>query len=100
MRRLAALALALLASACSDSPCQELGERLCSCTGLSDDTCKAQVEAQLESVGISDDTCDQFLARCSPPPDGGASLCEWLLTEQGKTECGIALPDPTPVGST
>jgi hypothetical protein len=89
MRRLAALALALIAAACSDSPCQELGERLCSCTGLTSEACAAQVEAQLETAGISDETCERFLVSCVAPP-GGGSLCEWLLTEEGKQQCGVA----------
>jgi hypothetical protein len=98
MRRLAALALALLAAACSDSPCQDLGERLCSCTGLSEDSCTAQVEAELETAGMSDETCDRFLGSCNA--QSGVPLCEWLLTEDGKQACGLAQPDPTPPATT
>jgi hypothetical protein len=92
MRRLAALVLALLAAACSESPCQELGERLCSCTGLTDDACTSQVEAQLETAGTSDETCEAYLESCQAP--GGGDLCEWLLTEDGKQACGVARKDP------
>ena len=98
--RLAALALALLAAACSDSPCQELGERLCSCTGLSNDSCTAQVEALRDRPGFSDDVCEGYLGRCNAPAESGLSLCEWLLTEQGKLDCGLAHPDPAAPGST
>jgi hypothetical protein len=97
MRRLAATAaLALLAAACSTSPCQELGEKLCSCSGASQDDCKRQVEFQLEDLHpdqATEDRCDALLGSCNPPP--GAELCEWLLTEDGKVNCGLA-PEPPP----
>jgi hypothetical protein len=94
MRRIAALAIALacLAAGCSDSPCQELGERLCSCTGLSGDECTAQVEAQIDASDPGDSTCESFLGSCSAP--AGLDLCEWLLTEDGKVACGVAQPAP------
>lgn len=96
MRRLAAIAaLALLAAACSDSPCQELGERLCSCTGQSGDDCKRQVEFQIDDLHpdqATEDRCDALLGTCNAPP--GALLCEWLLTEDGKVQCGIAPAPP------
>jgi hypothetical protein len=96
MRRLAlsaAAGLALVLSACGDSPCQELGERICACQpgGLSADTCKAQVEKQLEDIDPSkafEDKCQQYLDACNAP--AGANLCEWLLTERGKQACGLA----------
>jgi hypothetical protein len=92
MARLAALllatALAALA-ACGPSPCQELGQRICSCQpGLSSATCKTQVEQQLKSTNPGDGVCDKFLASCVPP--AGIDLCEWMLTEAGKKACGIA----------
>ncbi len=96
MRRVvSALALALLAAACSSSPCQDLGEKLCACTGATKDTCKTQVEQQLKSVDLSDDRCDQILAQCNDNKPANADFCEWLLTEDGKTMCGLA-PPPSP----
>ncbi|HEX9306236.1 MAG TPA: hypothetical protein VF894_02020 [Anaeromyxobacter sp.] len=93
MRRLAAaLAIALL-SACAKSPCQELGEKLCACTGTGGEACKTQVEDQLKALDpptSTQDHCDALLATCHEP--SGATFCEWLLTESGKTSCGLAVP--------
>jgi len=90
MRRLvAALALALLAG-CHTSSCQDLGEKLCACTGQSSDVCKTQVEDQLKSVDLPESRCDEILAQCNAP--AGADFCEWLLTEGGQKACGIAPP--------
>jgi hypothetical protein len=83
-----ALAVALLASGCGDSDCQKLGERLCSCTGLSGDSCKAQVQGEIDSANPSESSCTGFLDSCNPPPD--AQLCEWILTCSGKVACGLA----------
>jgi len=95
MRRLAAAAVALVLAACGDSPCQELGERICRCQpGFGTDACKTQVENQLKNLDPSEDVCDAHLATCNAPP--GAELCEWLLTSQGKQACGLAPPGPTP----
>jgi hypothetical protein len=91
MRRLApslAIALALAATGCSDSPCQELGERVCACSGQSGDACRVQVESQVDSFDPGESTCEAFLASCSAP--GGVDLCEWLLTAEGKVACGLA----------
>lgn len=94
MRRLLPilLALASLAAGCSESPCQELGERLCSCTGVSGDACETQVKDQLDSAGLSDETCDAYLASCDSSRAPTGNLCEWLLTEDGKRACGVARP--------
>ncbi|HEX9400633.1 MAG TPA: hypothetical protein VF912_11035 [Anaeromyxobacter sp.] len=95
MRRLlAALALALFA-ACAKSPCQELGEKLCGCTGIGGTACTTQVGDQLKALdppNSTQDKCDALLASCNgnKPPD--ADFCEWLLTENGKTSCGLAPP--------
>lgn len=97
MRRLLpalALALASVAAGCSESPCQELGERLCACTGLSGADCTAQVESQLESTDPGDAACEAYLASCDAP--GDADLCQWLLTPEGKRACGLAPPAPAP----
>ncbi len=97
MRRLGKLAVAatILAafSGCGTSPCQELGERLCGCTGLSTDSCKKQVEEQLKELDLSDSTCDPYLASCNAPD--GAQFCDWLLTASGERACGLA-PPPAP----
>lgn len=99
MRRLplcAALVLGLVLSACSDSPCQELGERICACQpgGLSADTCTAQVEKQLENLDPGDAQCEAWLGSCQAP--AGKELCEWMLTADGKRKCGLAPPASAP----
>jgi hypothetical protein len=81
------LALALAALGCSESPCQELGERLCACTAAGD-TCETQVEGQLDSVDLTEGRCEEVLAVCNAP--AGADFCEWLLTSDGKQACGLA----------
>ncbi len=97
MRRLLpafALVLAAFAAGCSKSPCEKLGEKLCSCTGLTSDACTTQVQEQLKSLDppqSTEDLCDQFLGTCNAPPN--AQFCEWLLTTDGKQLCGLA---PTP----
>ncbi len=90
MRLLATLALATLLAACSKDPCQELGERICSCSGIGTDACKTQVEDGLKQHGMDEATCDKYLASCNEPD--GVAFCEWLLTEAGKTNCGITAP--------
>ncbi len=90
MRRLlAAVAVALLAG-CHTSSCQDLGEKLCACTGQSKDTCKTQVEDQLKSVDLPESRCDEILGTCNAP--AGVDLCEWLVTCPGQVACGIAEP--------
>ncbi len=89
MRLLASFALATLL-ACSTSPCQQLGEKLCSCSGLSTDACKTQVEEDLKRHEMSDSTCEAFLASCNDDKPPAADFCEWLLTENGKVACGIS----------
>jgi hypothetical protein len=99
MRRSAlalAVALATLAAGCSKSPCQELGERLCDCTGLGSDSCRTQVESQLESLDppqSTQDRCEQYLDTCNAPE--GIDLCRWLLTANGKQQCGLSEPPTT-----
>lgn len=85
----AALALALALPGCGDSACQELGEKICSCQpGLGSDACQNLIEDQLQDEDPGDSYCEGVLATCEPP--GGANLCEWLLTEDGKVACGLA----------
>ena len=93
MRPLAATAaaLALALAGCGDSPCQELGQRICACQpGLSADSCKNLVEDQLGNKDPGDAYCEDHLETCSAPE--GATLCEWLLTAEGKLACGLAPP--------
>ncbi len=104
MRRTPALALlvtaGLAAAGCSTSPCQRLGEKLCSCTGLDSSTCTTQVENQLKASNPSQDQldlCQQLLDRCNAP--SGANFCEWLRTEPGQVACGLA-PDPATIPTT
>ncbi len=95
MRLLPAIAAAsLLATACGTPPCQELGERLCACTGLSKESCKTQVEDHLKNHDPGDAVCEHYLASCHE--DAGTVFCEWLGTEAGKQKCGIAPPPPPP----
>jgi hypothetical protein len=93
MRPAALLVAAALALAgCSDSPCQELGERLCACQpGTTSDSCTTRVEDRLEDEDPGEGFCEDRLATCNAPE--GAVFCEWLLTEDGKVACGLA-PEP------
>ncbi len=92
---LALVALAALA-ACG-SPCQDLGDRICSCqaVGLAQDQCKNAVKTQLgsgaQTPGQADEVfCQQKLATCTDQPN--ARLCDFLKTPQGKVACGLAYP--------
>ncbi len=91
MRRLAVIAALLSAAACATGPCQELGERICACTGQSSDTCTTQAQEQLKAQPpdrAAEAQCIDLLASCGAPP--GATFCEWLLTPDGKRSCGLA----------
>jgi hypothetical protein len=96
MRRSALLAAALLATAaCSKSPCQQLGEKLCACTGLNPDSCTLQVQRQVNATPVDDATCQDTLNACDDhsPPD----FCTWLVTADGKRYCGLSpFTDPAP----
>ncbi len=105
MRRLVPLAAALALAACSKSPCQELGERLCRCQpNISQDTCKTQVQNQLKDLNPPqslEDYCQQRLDGTGPSDPGcnapaGADFCEWLLTKDGKDFCGLTPASPAP----
>lgn len=102
LMRLAALALlALLVvplAGCGNS-CQDLGNRLCSCAigGITADTCKQQVTNLLKDTGVGSDAeafCSQKLSTCAAP-SSDVRFCEWLNTECGRVQCGLAYPDPT-----
>lgn len=98
LRPLLAAAL-LVASGCSTSPCQLLGERICHCQpGTNGDTCTAQVEDQLGEIDPTssfEDYCQARLDACNAVPEG-AEFCEWLLTPDGKDACGITPAYPPP----
>jgi hypothetical protein len=83
-----ALSVAALAAGCSKSPCEELGEKLCKCTGEGSSDCEAQVKDQLDAVSLTQNRCERVLEACVEP--AGAEFCEWLLTEDGKRSCGLA----------
>ncbi len=109
-----AAAATLAAAGCATSPCQKLGEQLCSCQpGETQDQCKTQVQDQLNQLGVGnpgfngildriesgkpatfEDYCQERLDACnSGQQAAGATFCEYLLTAKGKADCGL-----TPAG--
>lgn len=119
MSRLAlvlAASLALAGAGCSQSACQELGEKLCSCQpGATEDTCRTQVQDQLNQMGQDtpgfsgildqveagngtltyEDYCQTRLDDCTGKAQGaGADFCQFLLTEAGKDACGVTPANP------
>ncbi len=110
-----AAAATLAAAGCSTSPCQKLGEKLCSCqAGETQDTCKTQVQDQLNRIGVGnpgfdglldhiesgkpttfEDYCQQRLDACDAGQQAAAAdFCEYLLTADGKARCGLTPPTP------
>src|SRR5512138_1635091 len=121
MVRPAALALAaaaaLAAAGCATSPCQQLGEKLCNCQpGETQDSCKTQVQDQLNQLGVGnpgfnglldhiesgkpatfEDYCQQRLDACNNGQQAAnADFCEYLLTTDGKNQCGLTPAYPAP----
>jgi hypothetical protein len=106
MRRHAAILIALAALAALDgctNACEDLGARICTCSGggTATDTCKQQIKNLLSDVGVSSSDkafCAQRLAACNvpatlvhdPPQNGDAQFCEWINTACGKVACGLA----------
>jgi hypothetical protein len=90
----AAMAALALATGCT-TQCQDLANRICSCTveGPSRDACEKQAKSQLKGSDIDEAYCAKKLETCHDAPNG-ATLCEILNTEQGKAACGIAYPSP------
>jgi hypothetical protein len=90
----AAVVALALATGCS-THCQDLANRICSCTleGPSRDACEKQAKSQLKGSGADEAFCAEKLATCADQANG-ATLCEILNTEQGKVDCGIAYPSP------
>jgi hypothetical protein len=95
MRRLAAALLVAALAACGKSACQELGERICACQpgGETSGTCTTQVQQTLKTSSPGESRCEQYLGTCKAP--AGGDLCEFMLTEAGKTACGLT-PPPAP----
>lgn len=101
--RLAALALLALLTvplAGCGNACQDLGDRICACSGggTSADTCKQQVSNLLDDTGVGAadaDFCTRKLDTCNAPaqPDG-VRFCEWVNTGCGKASCGLSNEDP------
>ncbi len=92
------LTASLALQGCGNS-CQDLGDRLCQCSGSGStrDACKTEVKNQLAAIGIhSDDeaACSAALNTCNAP--SGATFCEWVGTAGGKVACGLAYPPTTP----
>ena len=101
MRPLAIILLAtasLALQACGNS-CQDLGNRLCQCSGAgtSRDNCKTEIKNQLSAAGVEptdEAACSAALDTCNAP--SGASFCEWVSTTDGKVACGLAYPTTPP----
>lgn len=94
-----ALAAALVAAGCSNE-CQDLGDRICKCSGsgTTRDTCQRQIQDELKRIDPSSavqDLCGRKLDTCKAPRD--ALFCEWLLTSCGKASCGFSTDDPADV---
>jgi hypothetical protein len=96
MRRAAALLSLVLLAACS-TPCEELGDKFCSCySGTTQDTCENQVQDQVDAAnpsGAQEDFCQARLDDCRAP--SGAGFCEWINTAAGKEACGLAYSSAT-----
>jgi hypothetical protein len=109
MRSLAlALAAALLATGCSNA-CQDLGERLCSCTpaGTTKNSCVQGVKTEVDRLNPGKDVqavCSKKLetcyARTDPATGQSIDFCDWIDGRCGKAACGLseeeydALSDP------
>jgi hypothetical protein len=98
MRR-ALLALPFLAFVACATPCEELGNKLCSCfSGTTQDSCEQQVEDRVGAAnpdGEQEDWCEAELDACeSGARRDGARFCEWIETPAGKEACGLAYDSP------
>ncbi len=100
MRHLGLCLLALLAlplAGCGN-PCQDLGNRICSCSGAgtSADTCRQQITNLLKDNGVTagdEAFCSSKLDTCqTPAAPADTRFCEWINTEAGKVACGLANP--------
>lgn len=89
---LALACLAALASACSNS-CEELGNRMCSCTisGTTKASCKQGVKTEIGNLNPGKDVqsiCQARLDTCNAPQ--GTDFCDFLAGRCGKAACGIS----------
>jgi hypothetical protein len=101
MRRLAPAVLfaALLAAGCSNE-CQDLGDRICKCSGVGTtrDNCQRQIQDELKRLNPSSAVqhlCGEKLSTCNAP--SGADFCDWLVTSCGKASCGFSTDAPADV---
>lgn len=102
MRRLALLLVPLaLALAACGNPCQDLGSRICSCSGggTTSDACRQQIQNLLSDAGVSTSDeafCSSKLDTCKAPTAAAGQpeilFCEWITTTAGKVACGLANP--------
>ncbi len=99
MRPLAALALlvASLALQGCGNTCQDLGDRLCQCSGAGSarDNCKSEIKNQLSAAGVdstNEAACAAALNTCYSP--ASADFCEWVGTSCGKASCGLSNESP------
>jgi hypothetical protein len=94
---LALLALLAVPLAGCGNPCQDLGNRICSCSGsgTTADTCRQQIQNLLKDTGVhaADSAfCSAKLDTCAVPTGGDVRFCEWINTDTGKVACGLANP--------
>ncbi len=106
MRLLALAALLLALAACGTTPCEELGNRICSCeapttnianfeamydpTGILN-ACSSATQAQLGAnppTDADEQRCQSYLSTC--PGAGDPTFCARVQTPQGKVDCGMA----------
>jgi len=96
-RTLAAAALVtlgFLAQGCA-TPCEDLGNRICTCqttVGSARDACNRAVRSTVMDANADEaqqESCYQLLKTC-PDPSSDATACEQLKTEAGKRACGLA----------
>lgn len=90
----ALVALGLLAQGCA-TPCEDLGQRICTCetsTTSARDACNRAVRATVMDANAGEaqqESCYQLLKTC-PDPGSDPTACEQLKTAAGKRACGLA----------
>jgi hypothetical protein len=92
---LALACLAALAAGCSNN-CEELGNRMCSCTipGTTKASCKQGVKTEIGNLNPGKDVqavCGDKLTTCNAPQD--TDFCDFLAGRCGKSACGISEED-------